>query len=62
MTDTDDKPADDNLSTIQLKMQAFAKDPDYEKYLKARSAGSVSKLNVIDDTDAAGAIPYLPKG
>lgn len=41
--------------------QAFAGDPEYAPYREARIAGTVSKLNVIDDTDAAGAIPYLPK-
>ena len=37
--------------------QAFANDPDYAKYGQARQAGSVSKFNVIDDTDVAGTIP-----
>ena len=41
---------------------AFANDPDYEPYGKARQAGSVSRLRMIDDTDIAGAIPYLPAG
>lgn len=31
-------------------------------YGEARQKGSVSRLHVIDDTDAAGTIPYLPKG
>jgi uncharacterized protein (DUF1330 family) len=43
-------------------VQAFADDPAYAKYGKARQAGSISRLNVIDDTDVAGTIPYLPKG
>ncbi len=43
-------------------VQAFAKDPAYAKYSQARQAGSVSRFHVIDDTDAAGTIPYLPKG
>lgn len=43
-------------------VQAFAGDPDYAKYGQARQAGSVSLLRVIDDTDVAGTIPYLPKG
>ena len=43
-------------------VQAFASDPDYAPYGKARQAGSVSRFHVIDDTDVAGAIPYLPKG
>ena len=43
-------------------VQAFANDPAYAKYLQARQAGSISRLHVIDDTDLAGTIPYLPKG
>ncbi len=43
-------------------VQAFASDPAYAPYREARIAGSVSRLHVIDDTDVAGAIPYLPKG
>ena len=42
--------------------QAFANDPDYAPYGQARQAGSISKLHIIDDTDVAGTIPYLPKG
>lgn len=41
---------------------AFANDPAYAKYRQARQAGSVSKFHVIDNTDIAGIIPYLPKG
>lgn len=40
---------------------AFTNDPDYAPFGKARQAGSVSHLRVIDDSDLAGAIPYLPK-
>ena len=40
---------------------AFKSDPDYAPYAKARQNGSVSRVHVIDDTDLAGAIPYLPK-
>lgn len=43
-------------------VQAFVNDPAYTKYLQARQAGSISRLHVIDDTDVAGTIPYLPKG
>ena len=43
-------------------VQAFADDPAYAKYRQARQAGSISRLHVIDDTDVAGTIPYLPKG
>ncbi|MBE8987640.1 DUF1330 domain-containing protein [Nostoc sp. LEGE 12450] len=42
--------------------QAFVNDPAYAKYRQARQAGSISRLHIIDDTDAAGTIPYLPKG
>lgn len=40
-------------------LDAFAADPEYAPYGKARQAGSVSNFHVIDDTDIAGAIPYL---
>ena len=43
-------------------VQAFASDPDYAPYSKARQEGSISRFHVIDDTDVAGTIPYLPKG
>ena len=43
-------------------VQAFASDPDYAPYAAARQAGSISRFHVIDDTDVAGTIPYLPKG
>jgi uncharacterized protein (DUF1330 family) len=41
--------------------QAFAMDSDYAPFVAARQAGSVSNFYVIDDTDAAGTSPYLPK-
>lgn len=43
-------------------VQAFVDDPEYIPYGKARQDGSISRLHVIDDTDVAGAIPYLKKG
>jgi len=43
-------------------VEAFAGDPEYAQYGEARRAGSVSDFHVIDDTDAAGTIPYLAKG
>lgn len=43
-------------------VRAFAHDPAYAPYRKARRDGSVSRLHVIDDTDVAGAIPYLAQG
>ena len=42
--------------------QAFIHDPDYAPYGKARQEGTVSRFNIIDDTDVAGTIPYLGKG
>ena len=43
-------------------VEAFANDPAYAPYGEARRAGTVSNFHVIDDTDVAGTIPYLPKG
>lgn len=43
-------------------VQAFAGDPEYAPFAKARQAGSISRVHVIDDADAAGTIAYLPKG
>lgn len=43
-------------------LQAFVNDPAYAKYRQARQAGSMSRFHVIDNTDVAGTIPYLPKG
>jgi uncharacterized protein (DUF1330 family) len=40
--------------------RAFANDPEYAPFGKARQAGSVSRFQLIDDTDLAGTIPYLP--
>ena len=41
---------------------AFAHDPEYAPYGKARQDGSESRFQLIDDTDIAGTIPYLGKG
>lgn len=43
-------------------VQAFGSDPAYAPYGEARIAGTDSTLEVIDDTDAAGTIPYLNAG
>ena len=40
---------------------AFTSDPEYLPFGKARQDGSVSHFRLIDDTDIAGAIPYLNK-
>jgi uncharacterized protein (DUF1330 family) len=42
--------------------KAFATDPSYAPYAAARQDGSESRFQLIDDTDLAGTIPYLPKG
>lgn len=42
-------------------VQGFAGSDAYAPYAKARQTGGVTSLRVIDDTDIAGAIPYLPK-
>jgi uncharacterized protein (DUF1330 family) len=42
--------------------QGFANDPDYAPYGEARRAGSDSQFYIIDDTDVAGTIDYLPSG
>src|SRR5262249_14570175 len=43
-------------------VKAFGTDPKYAPYAAARQAGSESRFQLIDDTDVAGTIPYLPKG
>ena len=40
----------------------FAADPEYVPLAKSRQAGSVTQAFVIDDTDAAGTVPYLLNG
>lgn len=42
--------------------QAFVADPDYAPYAAARQAGADTRAVIIDDTDAAGSIPYLTPG
>ena len=42
-------------------VKAFVNDPAYAPFAKARQGGTVSTLYAIDDTDAAGTIPYLKK-
>lgn len=46
----------------RVALDSFATDPDYAPYGQARQSGSVSNFHVIDDTDIAGAIPYLKAG
>ena len=42
--------------------EAFVNDPEYAPHAAARQAGSEGRFQLIDDTDLAGTIPYLPKG
>lgn len=42
--------------------EAFVHDPEYAPHAAARQAGSEGRFQLIDDTDLAGTIPYLPKG
>jgi uncharacterized protein (DUF1330 family) len=43
-------------------VDAFADDPQYAPFAAARQRGSDSRLRLIDNTDLAGTIGYLPKG
>jgi len=43
-------------------VNAFATDPAYAPFAAARRRGSESRLRLIDSTDVAGTIAYLPKG
>lgn len=45
-----------------IALQNFAGDPEYTQYREARQAGSITRLHILDDSDAAGTIPYLPRG
>jgi uncharacterized protein (DUF1330 family) len=61
------KPLDTTLIALlefpsEEAVKAFATDPDYAPYAVARQRGSESRLQMIDDTDLAGTIPYLRKG
>lgn len=42
--------------------RAFVADPDYAPYAEARRKGSESRFQLIDGSDLAGTIQYLPKG
>ena len=61
------KPLDTSLIAIMqfptaTAAEAFVRDPEYAPFVAARQAGSESRFQLIDDTDLAGTIPYLPKG
>ncbi|WP_262270019.1 DUF1330 domain-containing protein [Microvirga yunnanensis] len=42
-------------------VKAFATDSRYAPFAAARQHGSESRFQLIDDTDVAGTISYLPK-
>ena len=61
------KPLDTSLIAIMefpsaSDAEAFVHDPEYAPLVAARRGGSESRFQLIDDTDLAGTIPYLPKG
>jgi uncharacterized protein (DUF1330 family) len=61
------KPLDTTLIAIMAfpsakAAEAFVTDPHYAPYVAARQEGSESRFQLIDDTDLAGKIPYLPRG
>jgi uncharacterized protein (DUF1330 family) len=61
------KPLDTTLIAIMQfpstkAAEAFVTDPQYAHHVAARRDGSESRFQLIDDTDLAGTIPYLPKG
>jgi uncharacterized protein (DUF1330 family) len=61
------KPPDTTLIAILQfpsaeAAEAFVNDPQYAPHAAARKGGSDSRFQLIDDTDVAGTIPYLPKG
>lgn len=61
------KPLDTNLIALiefpsKEAVSAFANDPQYAPFATARQRGSESRFQLIDNTDVAGTIGYLPKG
>jgi uncharacterized protein (DUF1330 family) len=61
------KPLDTTLIALMAfptagAAEAFVNDPNYAPFAAARQGGSDSRFQLIDDTDLAGTIPYLPKG
>ena len=67
MKSLEGKPVDASLIALMAfpnstDAEAFVNDPEYAPFMTARKAGSESQFTMIDDTDVAGTIPYLPKG
>jgi uncharacterized protein (DUF1330 family) len=61
------KPLDTTLIALmafpsEAAARAFANDPAYAPFVSARQGGSDSRFQLIDNTDLAGTISYLPKG
>ena len=61
------KPLETSLIAIMAfptvtAAEAFVNDPGYAPFVAARRLGSESRFQLIDDTDLAGTISYLPKG
>jgi uncharacterized protein (DUF1330 family) len=61
------RPLDTSLIAIMAfpsasAAEAFVNDSDYAPFVAARRRGSESRFQLIDDTDLAGTISYLPKG
>jgi uncharacterized protein (DUF1330 family) len=61
------KPLDTNLIALlqfpsEEAVGAFLTDPKYVPFATARKNSSDSRFQLIDDTDLAGTISYLPKG
>ncbi|MER8672919.1 MULTISPECIES: DUF1330 domain-containing protein [unclassified Mesorhizobium] len=59
-------PLDTSLIAIMafpsaMAAEAFTNDPQYAPFVAERQKGSDSRFQLIDDTDLAGTIPYLPK-
>jgi len=42
--------------------KAFVADPHYAPFASSRRSGSTGHLRLVDDTDIAGTIAYLPRG
>ena len=60
------KPLDTTMIALlefpsEEAVMAFATDPKYAPHAAARRRGSESRLHLIDNTDLAGTISYLPK-
>jgi uncharacterized protein (DUF1330 family) len=61
------KPLDTSLIAIMefptaQHAENFVNDPGYAPLVAARRRGSESRFQLIDSTDVAGTLSYLPKG